>query len=120
MINNPQPLSTASRPRGLVIVNGEVLQGVVSFDVDNNGFYQADSFRLVIAMSAQASNRGFDYWAAQTSLQVELLVGYPQDPKNYTRTDLKSWLTGWADDIEVDPRTRQRKNPQSIVKILDP
>jgi phage protein D len=103
MINNPQPVSTATRPRGMVIVNGEVLQGLVSFEVDNNSFYQADSFRLVMALSAQPANRGFDYWAAQTSLQVELLVGYPQDPGNFTRTDLKSLVTGYVDDIDFNP-----------------
>jgi phage protein D len=103
MINNPQPTSAASQPRGMVQINGERVIGLVSFDVDNNSFFQADTFRLTLALSAQPANRGFDYWASQTSLQAELLLGYPQNVDGYTKSDLKSLLVGYVDDIEFDP-----------------
>lgn len=103
MINNPVPSSSASQPRGMVLINGENVSGLSSFEVDNNSYFQADTFRLTLALSAQPANRGFDFWAAQTSLQAELLVGAPRDPNNFTRTDLKSLLVGYVDDIEIDP-----------------
>ncbi len=102
ILNQATPTSVVNQPRGLVIVNGEVLQGVVSFEVDNNSYFQADTFRLVIALSAQPPSRDASYWSTQTSLQVELLAGYPDNPLNYTRTDLKSLLTGYVDDMEID------------------
>ncbi|NMM21849.1 MAG: hypothetical protein HHJ15_18170 [Rhodoferax sp.] len=103
MINNPQPASIVTQPRGMVLVNGDRAVGLLSFEVDNNSYFQADTFRLTLALSGQPANRDFKFWAAQTSLQVELLVGFPQNPDNFTRTDLKSLLVGYVDDIQVDP-----------------
>jgi len=103
VLNTLQPVAAATRPRGMVLVNGERAAGLVSFEVDNNSYFQADTFRVTLALSAQPANRGFAFWAAQTSMKVELLAGYPANPDNFTKSDLKSWLTGWVDDIEVSP-----------------
>lgn len=103
IVNNPVPVAGFAQPRGMALVNGERVAGLKSFEVDNNSFFQADTFRLSLALSAQPATRGFDFWAAQTTVQVELLAGFPANPDNFTRTELTSWLTGWADDIEVDP-----------------
>lgn len=103
ILNTLQPEAAATQPRGMVLVNGEQAAGLVSFEVDNNGYYQADTFRVTLALSAQPANRGFAFWAAQTSMKVELLAGYPANPDNFTKSDLKNWLTGWVDDIEVSP-----------------
>lgn len=103
ILNNPVPAAGFAQPRGMALVNGERVAGLKAFEVDNNSYFQADTFRLTLALSAQPVNRGFDFWAAQTTVQVELLAGFPGNPDNFTRTDLTSWLTGWADDIEVDP-----------------
>lgn len=103
MINDPQPSSSVTRCRGMVLINGERAAGLVEFEVDNNGYFQADTFRVVLCLSAQPEGRAFAFWAAQTGMEVELLAGTPQDPDNFTRTDLRSWLTGWVDDLSVDP-----------------
>lgn len=102
MINNPFSGSAGSRPRGMVYANGERVFGVVSFTVDNNNFFQADTFRVTLSMSGQSDSRGFDFWASQESVQIELLIGFPSDPDNYGRDDLTSFLLGNVDDFEFD------------------
>jgi len=102
-VNNPEPVSTGTRPRGAVFANGERLQGVVGFEVDNNTFYQADTFRLTLALSAQPADRGWAWWADQREVEIELLAGYPETPDRFAREDLQSLLIGYVDDIEFDP-----------------
>lgn len=87
----------------MALANGERLHGVVSFQVDNNSFYQADTFRMILALSAQAAGFGIDWWANQQKIEIELLAGFPTDPENFTRSDLQSLMVGYVDDIEIDP-----------------
>lgn len=96
-------MSTAEIPRGLAFANGVKLSGVDSFSVDNNGFFQADTFRLGLVLSAQPKEMDLAWWSEQTSIQVELLAGYPAEPDNFSRADLTSHIIGYADDIEIDP-----------------
>lgn len=103
MLNNPIPDSSARQPRGLAIVNGQLVTGLVSFEVDQNSFYQADTFRATIALSAQPAATNWAWWASQTKLVMELFAGFPVDPDNYTKSDLGSLILGNVDDIEIDP-----------------
>jgi phage protein D len=103
-MRNDVPASAAGRqPRGMAYGNGERLAGVVSFQVDNNSFYQADTFRIVLALSEQPKERGFDWWSKQQAIEIELLAGFPADLEATKRSDLESLLIGNADDIEIDP-----------------
>lgn len=103
MINNPNPASGVSQPRGLVTCNGERVAGLISFSVDNNSFFQADSFRLTLALSGQPSNRGFDWWAQQEKMEFEFFIGFPDDPDSFSKDDLTSFLVGYGDDLDFDP-----------------
>lgn len=103
MLNNPSPLSLTTQPRGLAIVNGQVIDGLVSFDVDSNNFYQADTFRATLSLSAQPQATNWAWWASQKKLIVELFAGYPTDPNNYSKSDLTSLILGNVDDIDIDP-----------------
>ncbi|MDB5965646.1 MAG: hypothetical protein JWQ72_2146 [Polaromonas sp.] len=102
-LNNPQAVSSATAPRGMVLANGVALQGFTEFEVDNNSFYQADTFRITLCLSAQPAAQGWAFWAAQTDIEVELLVGYPANPLAFAKTDLVSLVVGNVDDIEIDP-----------------
>lgn len=102
-MNNPDPVSTATRPRGAVFANGERIQGLVSFEVDNNTFYQADTFRVTLCLSDQPPNRGFAWWAEQREIEMEMMLGLPADPNSFQRETLQSLLIGNVDDIEIDP-----------------
>jgi len=103
MINNPAAGSYGCQPRALVMINGQRLAGLISFTVDNNSFFQADTFRVEFSLPAQPPGMGFDYWSMQEQLLVECFVGFPADAVNYTRLDLTSLVLGYVDDIELDP-----------------
>ncbi|MYM89548.1 hypothetical protein GTP91_20515 [Rugamonas sp. FT82W] len=102
MINQAQPTSAASQPRGMVYANGVALSGVHSFEVENNAFFQADTFRLTLLISAQPAGRGLDFWSRQEQLELEFLLGFPADPDNVGKSGLGSFLLGYADAIDVD------------------
>ena len=98
----PQYSSWASAPRLIALANGVRLVGVVGFEVDNNSFYQADSFRLTLCLSAQPPSSNWTYWASQIDIEVELLVGFPSS-ETFDKADLTSLLIGNVDDIAIDP-----------------
>lgn len=98
----PQIASWASQPRGIALANGTRLVGVSSFEIDNNSFYQADTFRLILALSAQPASSDWAFWASQVDIEVELLVGYPAT-EQYDKADLVSMVIGDVDDIHIDP-----------------
>lgn len=102
ILNDPSATLGARRPRGAVTANREPVAGVVLFEVDNNSYYQADTFRLVIAISAQPRERGIAWWLDQDQIEVELFAGFPDDAERFTRSDLMSLLLGYVDDVEVD------------------
>jgi phage protein D len=103
MLNNPLPSSSARQPRALVLVNGVVVRALVSFEVDNNNFYQADTFKVTLALSAQPKETNWLWWSSQKSLVVEIFAGFPKDPNNYTQSDLTSLIIGNVDDLETNP-----------------
>lgn len=101
-INNPNPHSFASAPRGAAYCNGELLQAVVSIAVDNNNYFQADTFRVVLSLSGQPKSRDLNFWASLEKADIEILFGFPPDPAAFNRADLTSFITGAVDDIDID------------------
>lgn len=93
----------ARQPRGLVRVSGQVMPGWVSFEVDNNTFYQADTFRVTFAASNLPAAYGVNWWAEQAEIFVELFAGFPARPENFTAADLDRLIYGRVDHIEYDP-----------------
>ncbi|WP_332855321.1 hypothetical protein [Duganella sp. S19_KUP01_CR8] len=102
MINQAQPTSAANRPRGMVYANGAALDGVIGFEVNNNAFFVADTFRLTLSIAAQPAGRGIDFWSRQEQLELEFLLGFPADPGQVAKSDLTSFLIGYADTLDVD------------------
>ena len=99
----PELRSSATQPRVAAYANSERLEGLVSFEVDQNTHYHADTFRLVLCLSRQPANRDWAWWSSQLEIEVELLAGYPPDAQVWDREDLTSLLIGYVDDIEIDP-----------------
>ena len=106
MLNTVPAPSQARQPRGMVRLNDTLATGWVSWEVDNNTFYQADTFRVDFAVSALPADRGPDWFAAQPAILVEILAGFPADPENYGKADLDSLLYGLVDDVTFDPVAR--------------
>lgn len=102
MLNNPNRGSVAQAPRGMVLANGQRLSGLLSFSVENNNFFHADTFNFTLAKSAQPAAMNFDWWSRQEMLEIEILGGYPADPSNFDKSDLDSYIVGYVDDPQFD------------------
>lgn len=115
------PQSAARQPRGLVRANGQTVAGLISFQVDNNSFYQADTFRCLLALSAQPQDRDIDWWLDQDKIEIELLAGFPADAEKFSRSELESLLIGYVDDIEIDHvgRTIELSGRDHTAKLID-
>jgi phage protein D len=93
------------QPRGAVRLNGELITGWVEFEVENNTWYAADTFRCKFAGAMLPSDRNAIWFSQQQDMFVELFIGFPQDPTQFTSADLQSWIYGQVDHIEIDPVT---------------
>lgn len=75
----------------------------ISWEVTNNIYYEADTFRVSLALSALPPERDAYWFSVQTQIFVEILAGFPADPANPNPVELPSLIIGRADDIEIDP-----------------
>lgn len=91
------------QPRGAVKINGTVIPGWIDFDIDNNDYFSADTFRLKLAGGALPADMNVAWFSQQQDMYVELFIGTPADATNYSIADLKSWIYAQADEIEIDP-----------------
>lgn len=97
--------SEGRQPRGAVKVNGELIKGWLEFELDNNAYFSADTFRCKFAGALLPVERNAIWFAEQQDMFVELFIGFPQDPASFTPGDLQSWIYGQVDHISVDPVT---------------
>jgi phage protein D len=96
---------TGRQPRGAVKVNGELITGWVDFDLDNTNFFSADTFRCRFAGALLPTDRNAIWFSNQQDMFVELFIGFPQNVSSFGPGDLKSWIYGQVDNIDVDPVT---------------
>lgn len=101
-INNPVPQSAVRQPRMLALINGQPAAGLKSIEVENNSFYQADTFRATLSLSAQPATNDLNWWSSQTAIDCEIFAGFPTDPVRYTKADLTSLILGQVDHMEFD------------------
>ncbi|HEX7854432.1 MAG TPA: hypothetical protein VF503_12125 [Sphingobium sp.] len=103
-LNVPVATPVARTPRGAVKLNGSVVAGWVSWEVDNNAYRAADSFRISFAVGALPTGFGPEWFASQTTIEVEIAANEaPNDPGAYQPTSADLLLVGAVDDIEFDP-----------------
>lgn len=101
--NPPQGLRT---PRGMVKINGQIVQGWLDWDIDNNAFREADTFTVTLLLSKLVAPMDEAWFCSQTTIGVEILDGFPNDPNNYGAADLTSEITGNVDEVSFDPTQR--------------
>jgi hypothetical protein len=87
-VSAQRPYMPARQPRGVVKLNGQAVPWV-SFEVTNNSFYEADTFRVTFAIGAlQPQNAQFVYpegpswFATQKTIFVEIFAGFPMNPNS--------------------------------------
>lgn len=102
-LNDPTKLGSMRSPRHLVYANGQLVAGMVRLTVDNNAHYMADTFTMTLAANGQAPGMGADWWTAQTTVLLEIYVGFPVDPLHYGKNELQHLLTAQVDKIEYNP-----------------
>lgn len=103
MLNVISQFGESRSPRGVVKLNGSPISAWVDFEVDNNGFYQADTFRVNFAANWLPADRSLSWLLSQADLTVELFAGFPPDPQNYDSSYLKSLIIGRVDDVQYKP-----------------
>lgn len=106
MALNPEMVSVARQPRGIVKANDVRLDGWTRFEFDNNTYSEADTFRVTFALSDLPAAYNDAFWAGQMEVFIELFAGFPVDADHYSADDLKSWIYGRVDDVEYDPVAR--------------
>lgn len=104
---------TARQPRAIVKVFSTAADGPpqppvivpawVEWSIENNTFYQADTFRVTFAASLLPAETNANWLSQQREAFVEIFAGFPADPTNFSETDLTSLIYGRVDDIDYDP-----------------
>ena len=102
-INQLPASANVRQPRGVVKVNGTVMPGWLEFEIDNNAFFHADTFRCRFAASALPAEYGPAWWASQSAIFLELFIGFPDDVEAYSAADLDSFIYGQVDEVTYDP-----------------
>jgi phage protein D len=102
---NPQPITGIARqPRGAVKLGGTLVTGWVSWEVENNVFRSADTFRVVLAVADLPAARDAAWVASQTSIDVEIFAKEsPTDPAAYVPVAADLLIFGQVDDIDYHP-----------------
>lgn len=83
---------SARRPRSTIKLNGTNVTPL-SWTVDTNTLYQADTFRCSLPLTGLPATRNLDWIAGEASIEVEVLAGFDDD--------LESLFFGRVDDIDV-------------------
>lgn len=97
----------ARQPRARVRLGGEDVPGWTSWEVENNVFRAADTFRVEFAIAGLPPTKGPDWMAAQTAIEVEIFASpNPADPAAYAPADTDRVILGAVDDLEFDPVAR--------------
>lgn len=102
-LNTIPVASLARRPRGMVKINGQPVVGWIDWEVDNNSYYQADTWRVRFACGALPVDMRASWLTMQADLSAELLGGFPPDPDSFTAADLTSFVIGRVDSLDYDP-----------------
>lgn len=98
-VNIADAPSSSRKVVGRVVLNGTEV-AFVSVDVDNNGFYSADTFSVVLALSALPGQVGtLAWWSSQTAVEISVFVGLQDE----NTTSWKTLITGGVDRWAFNP-----------------
>ncbi|MDE3022880.1 MAG: hypothetical protein KGI54_13660 [Pseudomonadota bacterium] len=91
----------ARQPRGIVKVNGEIIPGWEAWEIDTNSFYQADTFKIVFAISELPAAYNAAWFGDQSKMLVEIFAGFPSNPEKFDTSELESLIVGQVDDFSM-------------------
>jgi phage protein D len=92
-------MSELRQPRSIVAINGGQMP-FVSWETNNNGYYQADTFTVRLPL-----NKAQVAWWSETAVMDVIIYDATnvKDPQNFSIANLSQRLQGAVDTIEVDP-----------------
>jgi len=100
---NTQPYAQQARqPRAIVLVNN-IPALWEEIEITTTTFYNADNYHVQLPLNGQNSNLNLNYWATTQNFTIQIYVGFPSNPYNYSTSDLDLIIEGDCDELEVDP-----------------
>lgn len=82
---------------------GGTLCPFISFSVDTNGFAEADTASVILAISALPKGVTVASLLAETTIELEIKAGFPTNPDAFSSEDLDTLFIGNVDSFTVDP-----------------
>ena len=113
MLNTVPAVAAGRQPRGVVKVSTAfdgsqtILTGWDSWEVKNNSYYEADTFRVTVAVSGLPAALNLNWFLQQTQIFVEVFVGFPTNPGAPNPDELDSLIYGRVDMISFDALQRE-------------
>lgn len=100
-----QPAGLANAPRGAVRINGNLAQGWLDWEVENNALSSADTFSVRFVGASLPPATDVNWFSQQKDMYIEIFAGFPDDISNYSPGDLTKLIYGQADTIDYDIAT---------------
>jgi phage protein D len=109
-LNIVPAVPSARQPRGMVLLGDPNQPGTsvpwIDWDVDQNTWHSASTFRVRLPVSALTSPADINYVLDTNPIQAQIYAGFPGDPDTYGTSDLQQLITGNVDQIHFDPVRR--------------
>ncbi|MGA7781078.1 MAG: hypothetical protein WCA85_25690 [Paraburkholderia sp.] len=99
-INTLPTAGSLAAPRAILMVGSKVIDWS-SWDAGHNGIYEAGTVSIEVA----AVFADWAWWTQQTEILVDVYVGFPKDPLNYSASDLTLLQTYRIDSIRLNAAT---------------
>jgi len=110
VLNTLPVVAAARQPRSLVQIatsyadTPQPLSGVVSWSISNNSYFEADTFRVVLAASALPSTNNTAWFMSQDEIYVQISASEsPANPDAPAADSLTTLIYGRVDTVDFDP-----------------
>jgi phage protein D len=100
MINTLPTAGSLVSPRAILQVGSKIIDWS-SWECEHNGINEAGTIRVEVP----AVFSDWAWWTQQTEILVDVYVGFPKDPQNYSVTDLTLLQTFRIDSIRLNAAT---------------
>lgn len=101
MLNTLPTAGTLAAPRSILMVGSKSINWC-DWSAGHNGIYEAGTLRVEIP----AKFADWAWWAQQSEILIDVYVGFPKDPQNYSAKDLTLLQTYRVDSIRLNAATQ--------------
>ncbi|APR37870.1 hypothetical protein [Paraburkholderia sp. SOS3] len=100
MLNQLPTTGTLAAPRAILKVGSKIIEWDL-WDAEHNGIYEAGTIRIEVP----GNYADWPWWTQQTEILVDVYVGFPKDPMNYSAGDMTLLQTYRIDSIRPNWQT---------------